>query len=66
MEQISIVRKRSRVWPIVIALIIVALVVAAAVWFLGDATNMNDLDPALGSWQTPPSFIAPATDSVRS
>jgi hypothetical protein len=36
MEQLSIVRKRSRVWPIVIALIVVALLVGAALWFLGD------------------------------
>jgi hypothetical protein len=39
MEPIAIVRKRSRVWPMVITLIIIALIVAAAMFFLGDATT---------------------------
>jgi hypothetical protein len=39
MEPIAIVRKRSRVWPLVITLIVIALVVAAAMFFLGDGVN---------------------------
>ena len=50
MEQISIVRRRSRVWPIVIVLIIVALVVAAAMFFFGDSSYLaavvNESAPA--------------------
>ena len=41
MEQISIVRRRSRLWPIVIALIIVALVIAAAMFFFGDSAYLT-------------------------
>ena len=37
MEQISIVKKRSRVMPAMIALLIVVLIVLAAMYFLGDA-----------------------------
>ena len=36
MEPIAIVKKRSHIWLIMIALIIVALLVAAALWFMGD------------------------------
>lgn len=39
MEQISIVRKRSRVGWILMALVIIALVIAAAVFFLGDSVT---------------------------
>ena len=38
MEPIAIVRKRSRVWPLVITLIVIVLAVAAAIFFLGDGT----------------------------
>ena len=37
MEQISIVRKRSRVVPVVVTLLIVALIILAALYFIGDA-----------------------------
>jgi hypothetical protein len=36
MEQIAIVKKRSRVWPTIITLLIVALVILAALYFIGD------------------------------
>jgi hypothetical protein len=39
MEPIGIVRKRSRVWPLAVTLIVIALVVAAALFFLGDGTT---------------------------
>jgi hypothetical protein len=38
MEQIKIVRKRSRAVPIVLTLIIVALIVAAVLFLAGDST----------------------------
>ena len=38
MEPIAIVKKRSHIWMIMIALIIVALLAAAAFWFLSDRT----------------------------
>ena len=37
MEQISIVKKRSRVWPMLFVLIVLALIVLAAMYFVGDA-----------------------------
>lgn len=36
MEQISIVKRRSRLGPVLLMLILVALLVAAAIWFVGD------------------------------
>ena len=41
MEPITIVRKRSRVWPLVITLIVIALLIAAAMFFLGDGTTQT-------------------------
>jgi hypothetical protein len=35
MEEITIVRKRSRLWPILIALIVLAAIVLAALWLMG-------------------------------
>ena len=38
MEQISIVKKRSRLWPMLfIILIVLALIVLGAMYFVGDA-----------------------------
>jgi hypothetical protein len=48
MEQISIVRRRSRLWPIVIAVIIIALVAAAALFFFGDAAT-TAVEGAIGA-----------------
>jgi hypothetical protein len=36
MEEIAIVKRRSRVWPILLTLLLVALVVLAALWMMGD------------------------------
>lgn len=59
MEPIAIVKKRSHIWLIMIALIVVALLVAAAFWFMGDnaVTAVSQL-PWIGSPVTVPSTIA--------
>jgi hypothetical protein len=36
MEEITIVKRRSRVWPILVTLFLVALIVLAALWMMGD------------------------------
>lgn len=35
MEEISIVRRRARIWPAVLLLILVAVIVLAALWVMG-------------------------------
>jgi hypothetical protein len=35
MEEITVVRRRSRVWPLLITLLLVALIVVAALWLMG-------------------------------
>jgi hypothetical protein len=42
MEQISIVRKRSWFWPIVITVVIVALLVAGALYLLAGTAALPD------------------------
>ena len=37
MEPIAIVKKRSRIWLVMAVLIIALLLIAAALWFMGDA-----------------------------
>lgn len=37
MEQISIVKKRSRITPMIVILLLVILAVLAALYFVGDA-----------------------------
>ena len=62
MEPIAIVKKRSRIWLIMIAIIIAMLLVAAALWFIGDgaATNISGIvrtgiqASALGGPEGPP------------
>ena len=51
MEPIAIVRKRSRVWPLVITLVVIALLIAAAMFFLGDGTTQTV--SAAGAFQVP-------------
>jgi hypothetical protein len=36
MEEITIVKRRSRVWPILLTLLVLALIVLAALWVMGD------------------------------
>ena len=35
MEEISIVKRRTRIWPVVLLLIVIALVVLAVLWMAG-------------------------------
>jgi hypothetical protein len=35
MEEISVVRRRTRIWPIVLLLVLIALVVLAVLWMAG-------------------------------
>ena len=35
MEEISVVRRRTRIWPVVLLLILIALVVLAVLWMAG-------------------------------
>jgi ABC-type transporter Mla subunit MlaD len=35
MEEISIVKRRTRIWPVVLLLILIALVVLAVLWMAG-------------------------------
>ena len=52
MEPIAIVKKRSRMWLIMALLITAMLLVAAALWFMGDvpssdvATLRHQVDPS--------------------
>jgi flagellar basal body-associated protein FliL len=59
MEPIAIVKKRSHIWMIMIALIIVALLAAAAFWFLSGRT-VTDVSqvPWIGHFAAAPATIA--------
>jgi hypothetical protein len=35
MEEMSIVKRRTRIWPVVLLLILIALVVVAVLWMAG-------------------------------
>jgi uncharacterized membrane protein YcaP (DUF421 family) len=35
MQEITIVRRRTRLWPILIALLVLALIVLAVLWLMG-------------------------------
>jgi peptidoglycan/LPS O-acetylase OafA/YrhL len=35
MQEITIVRRRTRIWPILIALLVLALIVLAVLWLMG-------------------------------
>jgi hypothetical protein len=39
MEPIVIVKKRSRIWMIMLVLILAALLIAGALWFIGDTAT---------------------------
>jgi hypothetical protein len=41
MEEISIVKKRSRAWPIVVTILVLALILLAAFWFIGDSAQAD-------------------------
>jgi hypothetical protein len=39
MEEISIVKKRSRLWPIVLAILLLVVIVLAVLWLMGNQTT---------------------------
>jgi hypothetical protein len=41
MEEISIVKKRTRAWPIVLTILLLALVALAVLWFMGSSAETN-------------------------
>lgn len=43
MEPIAIVKKRSRIWLVMVILIIIMLLAAAALWFMGDAAPTDNI-----------------------
>jgi predicted S18 family serine protease len=43
MEPIAIVKKRSRIWLVMVLLIIIMLLAAAALWFMGDAPPIDNI-----------------------
>lgn len=51
MEPIAIVKKRSRIWLVMVLLIIVLLLAAAALWFMGDTPPANNIS---GLWPSEP------------
>jgi len=57
MEPIAIVKKRSRMWLIMIVMIVALLTIAAALWFMGDAP-VSDFS---GVSQQPDAWGAPAS-----
>jgi hypothetical protein len=56
MEPIAIVKKRSRIWLLMVLLIVAMLLVAAALWFMGDTppVNVSGLLVLPESWQDQP------------
>ena len=43
MEPIAIVKKRSRIWLVMVLLLIILLLAAAALWFMGDASPTDTI-----------------------
>ena len=41
MDEIAIVKKRTRVWPIVMAILLLVLVALAVWWFMGGTTQTD-------------------------
>jgi hypothetical protein len=41
MDEIAIVRKRTRVWPIVMAILLLLLAALAVWWFMGGTTQTD-------------------------
>jgi len=60
MEPIAIVKKRSRIWLIMVAVIVAMLLVAAALWFMGDAPAGN----VSGARYQPEAWTAPAVETA--
>lgn len=43
MEEISVVKKRSRLWPILLAILLVVAIVLIALWLMGSNTTTTDI-----------------------
>jgi hypothetical protein len=43
MEPIAIVKKRSRIWLVMVLLLVLMLLAAAALWFMGDAPTTDNI-----------------------
>jgi hypothetical protein len=57
MEEISVVKRRTRIWPVVLLLILIALVVLAVLWMAGY------FQPAVVDVRlTPPGSVVPALE----
>ena len=41
MEEIAIVRRRSRVWPIVLAILLLVVIALAAIWLTGNRPSSD-------------------------
>jgi hypothetical protein len=61
MEPIAIVKKRSRIWLVMAVLIVALLLIAAALWFMGDAPT-NEFT---GVWQQHLGGLAAPANSGR-
>lgn len=44
MEEISVVRKRSRLWPAVLAILLIAAIVLIALWLMGSNPTTTDVN----------------------
>ena len=60
MEPIAIVKKRSRIWLVMAVLIVALLLIAAALWFMGDAPTGE----FTGVWDLGRSHIPLSVDST--
>ena len=41
MEEITIVRKRSRLWPILLAILLLVVIVLAVLWLMGNQSTVD-------------------------
>jgi len=53
MDEVRIVRRRTHVWPVVIALIVLGLIIAYAFTVMNDATRSNVGWNGLIEWSIP-------------
>lgn len=41
MEEITVVRKRTQIWPILLTLLLLTLIVLAVVWMMGSSSSVD-------------------------
>ena len=53
MEELTIVRKRTRLWPILLVLIVLAIIAVVVLYAIGSTTTVEEfgLAPGAGSWR---------------